>query len=43
MVLNPEVLAESYHYGLKRMEKDGIKNFRYQRLGSLLIHLKKVA
>ncbi|MBM3152683.1 MAG: class I SAM-dependent methyltransferase [Chloroflexi bacterium] len=43
LALNPEVLAESYHYGLKRMEKDGWKDFRYQRLGSLLIHLKKAA
>ena len=43
MALNPDVLAESYAHGLNRIRKDGSKNFRYQREGSLLIRLKKVS
>lgn len=40
-ILNPDVLTESYHYGLHRMEKDHVQDYRYQRTGSLLIRLKK--
>ncbi len=43
MVLNPDILAESYAHGLNRIRKDGSKNFRYQRVGSLLVRLKKVS
>ncbi len=43
MVLNPNILTESYHYGIKRIQREGMKDFRYQRVGSLLIRLKKVA
>lgn len=41
MALNPDVLAESYAHGLNRIRKDGSKDFRYQREGSLLVRLKK--
>jgi SAM-dependent methyltransferase len=43
MALDPEVLADSYDFGFNRVKKDGIPNYRYQRVGSLLIHLKKMA
>jgi hypothetical protein len=43
MVLDPEVLTESYEHGLNRIVKDQIKGFRYQRVGSLLLRLKKVS
>ena len=43
MALNPDVLAESYAHGLNRIKKDGNKSFRYQREGSLLVHLKKTS
>lgn len=41
-VLDPDVLTESYQYGLNRMEKDKITDYQYQRTGSLLMHLKKL-
>jgi ubiquinone/menaquinone biosynthesis C-methylase UbiE len=41
MALNPDILTESYAHGLNRIKKDGVKNFRYQREGSLLVHLRK--
>jgi SAM-dependent methyltransferase len=43
MAFNPDVLTESYAHGLNRIRKDGEKAFRYQREGSLLLHLKKVS
>jgi SAM-dependent methyltransferase len=43
MTLNPDILTESYSHGLNRIKKDGVKSFRYQREGSLLVRLKKVA
>jgi len=43
MVLNPEILTEEYVYGINRMLKDGMKDYHYQRTGTLLIHLKKAA
>lgn len=43
MVLNPDVLAESYAHGLNRIRKDGQKSFRYHRVASLLVHLKRFA
>jgi len=43
MILNPDILTESYTHGLNRIRKDGQKSFRYQRESSLLVHLKKVA
>jgi 2-polyprenyl-3-methyl-5-hydroxy-6-metoxy-1,4-benzoquinol methylase len=43
MSINPDILTESYAHGLNRIRKDGAKSFRYQREGSLLVHLKKIA
>jgi hypothetical protein len=43
MALNPDILAEDYKHGLHCIQKDGIVDFRYQRKGSLLIHLRKLA
>jgi len=43
MVLDPEVLTESYDHGLNRIVKEQIKGYRYQRVGSLLLRLKKIA
>ena len=42
MALNPDILAEEYAHGLNRILKDGAVNYKYQRNGSLLIHLKKL-
>ncbi|MFH2104575.1 MAG: methyltransferase domain-containing protein [Chloroflexota bacterium] len=39
MALDPEVVAESYEHTLNRITKDD-PDTRYQRAGSLLIHLK---
>ncbi|RPI34141.1 MAG: class I SAM-dependent methyltransferase [Chloroflexota bacterium] len=41
MVLNPDILTESYAYGLKRIVKDNMKDYRYQRVGTLLLRFKK--
>ncbi len=41
MVLDPDILTESYGIGLNRIVKDRILDYRYQRSGSLLIRLKK--
>jgi len=43
MCLDPDVLTESFESGLNRIRKDGMADFRYQRVGTLLIHLKKAA
>ena len=43
MALNPDVLAESYAHGLNRIRKDGQKSYRYHRVASLLVRLKKLA
>jgi SAM-dependent methyltransferase len=43
MVLDPEVLTESYEHGFNRIVKDQMKNYRYQRVGSLLLRLKKIS
>jgi SAM-dependent methyltransferase len=43
MALNPDVLTESYYHGLNRIIKDDNKKFRYTRVTSLLIRLKKIA
>jgi SAM-dependent methyltransferase len=42
MVLDPEVMTEGVESGLNRIVKDGLKDFRYQRCGTLLFHLQKV-
>ncbi|MCL4559702.1 MAG: class I SAM-dependent methyltransferase [Chloroflexi bacterium] len=42
MVLNPEVLSENYDIGYNRIARDGMKDYRFQRVGALLIHLKKI-
>jgi hypothetical protein len=41
MALDPEVLADSYDFGFNRVKKGDNPNCRFQRVGSLLIHLKK--
>lgn len=43
MSLDPEVLTESYEHGMNRILKDNMKSYRYQRVGSLLLRLKKTA
>jgi hypothetical protein len=43
MSLSPNVLVESYQYGLNRIQKDKIADFHFQRFGSLMLRLKKVA
>jgi SAM-dependent methyltransferase len=41
MCLDPEILTESYEHGLNRIIKDKTEGYRYQRVGSLILHLKK--
>ena len=43
MCLDPDVLTESYDHGMNRILKDHIESYRYQRVGSLLLRLKKTA
>jgi 2-polyprenyl-3-methyl-5-hydroxy-6-metoxy-1,4-benzoquinol methylase len=43
MSLSPNTLVESYQYGLNRITKDKMKNFHFQRFGSLMIRLRKLA
>jgi len=43
MILNPEVMVEYFEHGYNRIVKDKIKNYRFQRVGSLLLRLKKVS
>lgn len=43
MSLSPTTLVESYKYGLNRIVKDKMKDFHFQRFGSLMIHLKKLS
>jgi SAM-dependent methyltransferase len=42
MVLDPDILLESYEHGLLRITKDGIRDYRYPRVGSLMLRLKKL-
>lgn len=42
MTLNPDILTESYETGINRIVKDGKQDYRYQRRGSLLIHIRKL-
>jgi SAM-dependent methyltransferase len=42
MVLNPDVLSESYAHGLNRITKDKITDYRYTRIGTLLLRMKKI-
>jgi hypothetical protein len=42
-VLNPEIVTEDPNHGLNRILKDHLKNYRYQRAGTLLIRLRKTA
>lgn len=41
MVLNPEILIESYDFGWNRIKKDRKKDFRFIRFGALLLHMIK--
>lgn len=43
MVLNPDVLTDSYNAGLKRIRRDRIEGYRYRRCGSLMLRLRKLA
>ncbi len=43
VVLNPDILTEGYENGLNRIVKDQIKDFQYQRVGTLLIKLRKTS
>jgi hypothetical protein len=43
MSLSPNTLVESYQYGLNRIVKDKMKNFQFQRFGSLMLRLRKLA
>ena len=43
MVLNPDILTEEYSYGINRIQKDGMTDYRYQRTGTLLMRLRKKA
>lgn len=42
MVLDPEVLTENYSIGFNRIIKDKMTKFRYNRMGALLLRMKKV-
>ncbi len=42
MALNPDVFVEGYQHGYHRIVKDGNKNYRFERKGSLNIHLRKL-
>lgn len=41
MCLDPEVITNSLEFGWNRIVKDGMKDYRHVRFGSLLIHLIK--
>lgn len=41
VVFNPDVLTEGYENGYKRITRDLIPGFKYQRVGTLLIKLRK--
>jgi len=43
MSLSPNTLVESYQFGLNRIIKDQIKDYHFQRRGSLMIRLKKLS
>jgi hypothetical protein len=43
MSLSPNTLVENYRYGLNRIVKDKIKDFHFQRFGSLMICLEKMS
>ncbi len=42
MSIDPDILSEAYTSGLNRIVKDGLKDYPYQRIAALLIHLKKL-
>ncbi len=41
MILNPDILSEGYEIGLNRILKDKWTDYKYRRVATLLIHLKK--
>ena len=43
MAFEPDILTENPVHGLNRILKDGNKDFRYTRIGSLLVHIRKAA
>jgi hypothetical protein len=43
MSLSPNTLVESYQFGLNRIIKDNIKDYRFERFGSLMIRLRKLS
>lgn len=42
MCLDPDILSENPDFGLHRIRKDKMTDYRYQRAASLLLRLKKV-
>lgn len=42
MVLNPDILTESYETGINRIVKDNMRDYRYRRHGSLLLRMQKI-
>jgi SAM-dependent methyltransferase len=42
MSLDPEVVTEPLEYGYNRIVKDKMKDYRFQRTGSLLLHYKSL-
>ena len=43
MALDPEVLCEPVSIGWNRIEKDGMLDYHYGRVGSLMLHFKRTA
>jgi SAM-dependent methyltransferase len=41
MAINPDVFVDGYQHGFNRIVKDGAVNYRFQREGILLLHLRK--
>jgi hypothetical protein len=42
MAFDPDILTESYSTGINRIVKDKMVGYRYQRVGTLLMKMKKV-
>jgi ubiquinone/menaquinone biosynthesis C-methylase UbiE len=42
MIINSEIVTEPIEHTYHRMVKDGLTEARYYRMGSLLLHLKKI-
>jgi hypothetical protein len=42
MVHNPDILTESHRFGLNRIVKDKMTDYRYQRVATLLLRMQKL-